>query len=348
MSSFPVLTNVKASLVFFALIVAGIAPAQARLEWTWPTPNTAYFDGKPIEEYIQPTASGQPESGLFGCVRSGGNQFHEGLDLKPVCPRARGEPTDAVYATMDGVVRHIAAKAGQSSYGRYIVIEHPGATPACYSLYAHLSAVRPGLKVGDEVKGGETIATMGHSAGGYTIPRERAHLHFEMGLMATQSFQPWYDRQKFGSPNLQREWNGMNLMGFDPRDFFDRFRAKKVDDIGEYIAALPVAVKVRVVAARTPDFALRYPSLVKGELPPGSLIAGWEVDCYWTGMPLALHPLSATDVIGQRTGTVQIVETNREEVVGHRAISLLRGRGAVQAPGKDLLDVLTKLFGPLK
>lgn len=314
----------------------------------WPTPNTAYLEDKPIEAFIQPTASGEPSSGLFGCVRSGGYQFHEGLDLMPVCARDHGEATDEIYATMDGVVRHIATKAGQSSYGRYIVIEHPGATPACYSLYAHLSAVRPGLKVGATVQRGEVIATMGRSAGGYAIPKDRAHLHFELGLVATQSFQPWYERQKFGSPNLHGAWNGMNLMGFDPRDFFDQFRAKKVNDIGEYLATLPVAVKVRVVATRTPDYAVRYPSLVQGELPPGALLAGWEVDCYWTGMPLALRPLSATDVLGQRPGSARIVEVNHDEIVAHRAISLLRGRGATQAPGKELLDVLEKLFGPLR
>ncbi len=330
------------------LLLAGVACAHGRLQLAWPTANTAYLDGKPIEAYIQPTASGEPTSGLFGCVRSSGYQFHEGLDLKPVCARDHGEPTDEIYATMDGVVRHIGRKAGQSSYGRYLVLEHPGATPAFYSLYAHLSEVRAGLKEGDEVKRGEVIATMGRSAGGYSIPQDRAHLHFEMGLVATRDFQSWYGGKKFGSPNLHGNWNGMNLMGFDPRDFFDQFRAKRVADVGGYLAQLPVAVKVRVAVGRTPNYAVRYPSLVKGELPGGSLVAGWEVDCYWTGMPLALRPLAAVELIGQRPGTVRIVEVNHEEVVGHRAISLLRGRGAAQLAGKDLLDVLEKLFGPLR
>ncbi len=330
------------------LLLAGVACAHGRLQLAWPTANTAYLDGKPIEAYIQPTASGEPTSGLFGCVRSSGYQFHEGLDLKPVCARDHGEPTDEIYATMDGVVRHIGRKAGQSSYGRYLVLEHPGATPAFYSLYAHLSEVRAGLKEGDEVKRGEVIATMGRSAGGYSIPQDRAHLHFEMGLVATRDFQSWYGGKKFGSPNLHGNWNGMNLMGFDPRDFFDQFRAKRVADVGGYLAQLPVAVKVRVAVGRTPNYAVRYPSLVKGELPAGSLVAGWEVDCYWTGMPLALRPLAAVELIGQRPGTVRIVEVNHEEVVGHRAISLLRGRGAAQLAGKDLLDVLEKLFGPLR
>lgn len=333
--------------VLCVLLLASFAPLHARLQLAWPTPNTAYVDGKPIEDYIQPTVSGDPQSGLFGCVRSGGNQFHEGLDLKPVCARERGEPTDEVCAAMEGVVRHIAAKAGQSSYGRYVVLEHPDATPAFYTLYAHLAEIRPGLKVGDTVKRGEQLGVMGRSAGGYTIPRDRAHLHFEMGLMATTLFQPWYDRQQFGSPNFHGPWNGMNLMGFDPKDFFDRFRAKQVNDIGEYLATLPVAVKLRIATTRTPDFVTRYPSLVKGELPPGALLGGWEVECYWTGLPLALRPLSVSEFVAQRPGSVRILEVDEREVATHRAIALRRGRGAAQAPGKDLLDILEKLFGPL-
>lgn len=338
--------NLLRALICFLL--AGVACAHGRLQMAWPTPNTAYFDGKPIEEYIQPTVSGEATSGLYGCVRSSGYQFHEGLDLMPICARDHGEPTDEIYAAMDGVVRHIAARAGESNYGRYIVLEHPGSTPMCYSLYAHLSSVRAGLKVGDTVKRGDVIAIMGHTTSGHAIPRDRAHLHFEMGLMATRGFQTWYGGKKFGSPNLHGDWNGMNLMGFDPRDFFDRFRAKRVDDVGEYLAQLPVAVKVRVAVGRTPDYAVRYPSLVKCELPLGTLTAGWEIECYWTGLPLSLRPLTAAELAGQRPGTVRILEVNHEEAVNHRAIVLVHGRGNGQLSGRELLDVLEKLFGPLR
>jgi murein DD-endopeptidase MepM/ murein hydrolase activator NlpD len=329
------------------VLAAGVVSASARLDLAWPTPNPACLEGRPIQEFIQPTVSGDPTSGLFGCVRSNGYQFHEGLDLKPVAERRRGEPTDAIYAAADGVVRYVNLRAGDSSYGRYIVLEHPGATPAIYTLYAHLQSVAAGLRVGDEVKRGQTIAIMGHSAGGYAIPRERAHLHFEMGLMLTRDFQTWYHRQKFGSPNEHGDWNGMNLMGFDPRDFFDRWRTHEIDDAGDFLHRLPVAVKVRVAAGRTPDFAQRYPSLVHGELPPGTFVAGWEVECFWTGLPLSLRPLGAAELGTLRPGAMQIVEMNREEIVTHRAIALVRGRGTGTTPGKDLRDVLEKLFGPL-
>jgi murein DD-endopeptidase MepM/ murein hydrolase activator NlpD len=321
-------------------------PLAARLDLTWPTPNPAFLEGRPIRDYVQPTASGEPESGLFGCVRSNGFQFHEGIDLKPVNPRHRGEPTDEIYAAMDGVVRHISPHSGESNYGRYVVLEHPGATPAIYTLYAHLQSVTPGLAVGTEVKRGQAIGIMGHSAGGSAIPRERAHLHFEMGLMVTRDFQAWYYGQRFGSPNLHGEWNGMNLMGFDPRDFCTQLHAHQVDDVIDYLRRQTVAMRVRVASGRTPDYALRYPSLVKGTLPPGTLMGGWELELLWTGLPLSLRPLAPDELGGLRPGIIQIVDMNREEMLTHRAISLVRGRGAGTTPGKDLQDVIGKLFGP--
>ncbi|HLP10019.1 MAG TPA: hypothetical protein VK178_17795, partial [Opitutaceae bacterium] len=69
---------------------------------------------------------------------------------------------------------------------------------------------------------------------------------------------------------------------------------------------------------------------------------------YWTGLPLALRPLSVSDVAIQRLNSVRLVEVNHDEVVGHRAIRLVQGRGAAQAPAKDLFEVLEKLFGPLR
>ncbi|MES1168038.1 MAG: M23 family peptidase, partial [Oleiharenicola lentus] len=106
------------------------------MEISWPTPNPAWEKGRGYESWVQPTVSGDPQSGLFGSVRSNGAQFHEGLDIKPISRDARGEPRDQVTAAMDGVVRNISARAGESSYGRYIVLEHPGAVPAVYTLYA--------------------------------------------------------------------------------------------------------------------------------------------------------------------------------------------------------------------
>jgi murein DD-endopeptidase MepM/ murein hydrolase activator NlpD len=145
----------------WVLMLAGatlLAHAAERVDIVWPTPNTAWADGRPLADFAQHAGSGDPESGTFGGVRSGGGQFHEGLDIKCLARDRRGEPTDNVFAAMAGVVRHINSSAGDSSYGRYIVLEHPDQSPAVYTLYAHLARIAPGLREGATVTRGQVIA----------------------------------------------------------------------------------------------------------------------------------------------------------------------------------------------
>ena len=323
---------------------AGLSAAE-RIEFVWPTPNPAWAARQPGRDYLQHAGSGDPESGGFGGVRSGGVQFHEGIDLRAVTRDRRGEPLDSVFAAMDGVVRHVSASAGDSSYGRYVVLEHPGAMPAVYSLYAHLARIAPGLKEGDRVTRGQTIGTMGHSSGGYMIPKDRAHLHFEIGVAATRDFQAWYDRQKFGSRNDHGMWNGMNLMGVDPLALFEDWRAKRVDTVHGYFARMETVVRVRVAVRRTPDFVTRYPSLLTREMPMGP-VAGWEIRFNWTGVPFSWTPLSSTEVIGLPVEQPRIIEVNAAIERRERSKSLAVARRGGWAPGKDLQIVLQQLFGP--
>jgi murein DD-endopeptidase MepM/ murein hydrolase activator NlpD len=316
-----------------------------RLEIAWPTPNPAYFEGKPITEFIQPTASGEIESGLFGCRRSGGAQFHEGLDLKPLKRDRRGEPVDPIFAAMAGVVRHINRNPGDSNYGRYIVIEHPDVTPSIYTLYAHLSATEPGLKVGDHVERGQTIATMGRSSNGQAIPRDRAHMHFEMGVWLTRDFQSWYNFRKFGSRNDNGIWNGMNLMGFDPLDFFDQFRAHRVDTFQDYFSHLQAAVRLRVTTRKIPDFVQRYPSLLTKPSPADGAVGGWDVAFNDMGLPFAWTPLSPMEMMGSNANDVKVTDANETVLRQHRCKSLVIMKRGKYVIGRDLEAVLQLVFG---
>lgn len=318
--------------------------AGVRIELAWPTPNTAYIEGKSYEAYVQPTVSGEVTSGLFGCVRSNGTQFHEGLDLKPISRDKRGEPTDEVYATMAGVVRHVNVKAGASSYGRYVVIEHTELKPAVLTLYAHLASITPGLREGDSVTRGQVIATMGRSAGGYTIPKDRAHLHYEIGLMLTRRFQPWYEWKKFGSPNEQGLYNGMNMMGVDALDFFNQFRARRVNNFTEYFAQMPAVARVRVATSQVPDFVQRYPELLTAEIPPSG-VAGWELKVNESGLPFSWTPLAGTDVVGMRVNEVRLSDVDADALKRCRAKSIAVSRRGGYVPGKDLDTVLQLVFG---
>ncbi|MGC4071891.1 MAG: M23 family metallopeptidase [Nibricoccus sp.] len=328
----------------FAAAGAATLPAQ-RVEIGWPTPSMAYLEGKPMETFVQPTASGVPESGLYGCVRSSGGQFHEGIDIRPVKRDRKGEPTDPVFAVLPGVVKYISRHPGNSNYGRYIVIEHPDQKPAVYTLYAHLASVEPGLKIGDQVQRDQTIAVMGRSSSGAAIPRDRAHLHFEIGLWLTREFQGWYGWKKFGSANEHGFFNGMNLIGIDPLDFYDKLRARRVDTFQQYYAQLTPAVRLRIATRKVPDFIERYPALQTKPLPEGTLVAGWEVSFNEMGVPFAWTPLTSMELLGYAPNEIRVIESNEALLKRHRCKSLVFTKRGKPAVGKDLETVLQLLFG---
>ena len=324
-------------------ILALAALAHDRIELAWPTPNKAWEEGQPFTAFIQPTASGEPITGCFGSVRSGGTKFHEGIDIKPVARDRHGEPVDQVSAAMPGVVRYVNNHPGDGNYGRYIVIEHADLSPAVYTLYAHLASVLPGIAPGVRVERGQPIAIMGHSSGS-RIPLDRAHLHFEIGVMVTRDFQSWYEARKFGSPNERGLWNGFNLMGFDPLDLYDKWRAHQVDNLQDYFAQMKAQVILRIATHKVPDFIQRYPSLLRAPMPTG-LLGGWEIQFDWTGIPFAWTPLSSTDVVGQSIDQVTILNVDQSSVTQHRCKVLVHSQGGGHSIGHDLNMVLQQLFG---
>lgn len=320
------------------------ASAGAPLDVVWPTPNAAMMEGRGLATYVQPTASGRLESALWGCVRNGGHRFHEGLDLKPLQRDSRGEATDPVFAAMPGQVVHINTVSGHSSYGRYIVMEHSGLHPGVYTLYAHLAAVEPGLATGQFLKAGERIATMGRSAGGYTIPRSRAHLHFEIGVRLSDSFQDWYDNQGFGSENHHGSYNGMNLIGFNPLDYYQKLMNGSVAGPASYLDQEPTAVSLRVFTSEVPDFLKRYPALIAGGLKKEPHIA-WDIEFTWYGLPKAWIPRYPEDGLSGSRGTLQLLSLKRELLESQHCKNLLEFPSPDRVTlGQDLRNLLEILF----
>ncbi len=260
------------------------------MDLSWPTDDTSFWQGAPIHSFIQPAASGTTESGLFGYARNSGTKFHEGIDIKPKKRDRKGEATDKILAAIDGHVVHINTIAGNSNYGKYIVILHEDLQPQIYTLYAHLSNIEPNLKIGKKVRSGETIATMGRSSSGSPIPKTRAHLHFEMGLMLSENFQKWYNTQKFGTPNKHSIWNGFNLTGFDPLDFYTQWKNGKITNVNDYFKQFPVAFSLRIFDTIIPNFIKRYPSLATKPIDPKTL-KGWDIDFTWFALPFRWTPL---------------------------------------------------------
>lgn len=329
----------------FAGVVFGMSwavLAWAKIDIVFPTGNSAWVSGD-LSLFVQATVSGDPASGLFGCVRTNGTQFHEGLDIKATARDRRGEATDPVFAAMDGIVRHVNLSPGASNYGRYIVLEHPDQSPAVYTLYAHLAKAEANVRVGARVARGQPLGVMGRSAGGSAIPKERAHLHFEIGVRLTDNFQSWYTQRKFGSPNEHGLYNGMNLLGMDPLDFLRQVRAGKVSTMQQHFERMHPAVTLRIATTRVPDFIQRYPALLRK--PISGLVAGWEVECNASGLPFAWTPLSAKEVVGLGANEVRIESVDAAYERGKRCRQLVKPRRGGFVPGDDLLPMLQLVFG---
>ncbi len=316
-----------------------------RVELVWPTPNPAFDEGKDFPAFIQPTASGDPRSGLFGSVRSGGRQFHEGLDLLATKHDKQGEATDAVGAALAGVVRYVSNSPGNSNYGRYVVLEHPQERPAVYTLYAHLREITPGMQAGRQVAPGERLGTMGRSSSGAPIPKDRAHLHFEIGLRVTDRFAAWYASRGFGSPNPHGIWNGMNLAGLDPLAVFIRHQAGGLNSFEEIFSTLPAALVLQTSHAAEPDFIRRYPDLLETTgVADAGLAGGWEITINATGLPFRWRRLSTAETAGWKRGEVRIQKVDASLLAANRGRKLATQRGGRWVPDEDLNSLIEQLF----
>lgn len=294
----------KLFFFLFATLIATQSCSSQNIHW--PTPNKAFFQNLPAEYFIQPTVSGKIISGKFGCVRNGGKKFHEGIDLKPIKRDSNGEAADYIFSVMPGKVVHINKSSGNSTYGKYIVIQHNSIEPNICTLYAHLSKILPTIEIGSEVEAGTPIAVMGRTTLNSNIPKTRAHLHFEMGLMFTDNFNSWYYDQKYTSRNPHGKWNGQNIQGFNPLDFFTQLRSGKISHMSEYLKGIPIAFKLRIYDPTVPNFIKRYPSLLNKRLRTNDH-HGWEIGFTWYGLPTQWESLSYNDSIRNNNSNISLV-----------------------------------------
>lgn len=332
---------IRQSLFVCAALWASTGVALAGL--IWPTPNPAFQRGQSFEAFIQPTASGVAESGLFGCVRNGGHRFHEGLDLFPLKRDGRGEPKDLVYSVLPGRVVYVNKKPGYSSYGRYVVVVHDQEVPAFHTLYAHLARVADGVQPGVRVVSGTALGTMGRSASS-SIPRSRAHLHFEIGFRLTDHFQRWYDRQKYGSKNRHGVWNGMNLVSLDPLDFYESMRSGESRNMAEYLKTVPAYARIRVHSSKVPDFVKNFPSLVTRPYQ-GRRIVAWDIAFTQYGVPKEWTPRFVEDNIGGRSGDVKVLAYNKKALAAQSCRRVMDVNGKVPKVSSGTVTTLKKLFG---
>ena len=285
-------------------------------EVVWPT-TMERASIRRAEDYLQPTVSGKTESALFGMVREEGKRFHEGIDIRPARVNADGEPLDLVLAAMDGHVAYIN-HAVNGPYGRYVVLYHPNAELPIYTLYAHLAKIDSTLKPAQSIRRGAAIGLMGRtSAGVSVITKDRAHLHFEVGLVLSTGFNLWHATQPENkqNPNLHGLYNGQNLIGMDPLLILGQSKV----DILAALRSQPTALTVGLRTNKTPDFVKRHPALVRGD---ASRAAGWYVEFSWQGMPIHWTALEANSpqLPAGRWRLLEIDQTQRARLIQRKML----------------------------
>ncbi|MCX6904371.1 MAG: peptidoglycan DD-metalloendopeptidase family protein [Verrucomicrobia bacterium] len=328
------------AFVGFSLLAASL-PAQV---FRLPTANRALFEKGGEERFFAPTPGKPWTSGGFGCVRSDGGQMHEGLDIRSVQHDKRGEPADPVMATADGAVTYLNQRPALSNFGKYVILRHEIEGLPIFSLYAHLSEIRAGLKLGASVRAGETIAIMGRTTNTRSaIGKDRAHVHFELDLLANDRFAEWFGKTHPGERNDHGVWNGHNLFGFDPAQIFLQQKAQGAGfSLRQHLRSQTELCRVLVHDTQFP-WLRRYAALMTPNPSLGSQpAAGYELVLDYNGIPFQVIPRAALDFKGQPKYRLLSVNAAWQERNHCRKLVMRHDTNwRLTLQGQSVLDLLT-------
>ncbi|MEK7707086.1 MAG: M23 family metallopeptidase [Verrucomicrobiota bacterium] len=337
------LARITVLIATWVLVLSSVRQVPAQT-FQLPTANRALFEKEGEGRFFVGTTGKPWTSGCFGCVRTEGAQMHEVLDIRCLQRDKRGEPTDPVMATADGTVAYLNTRPSLSNFGNYIVLRHSIGGVEIYSSYAHLREIRPDLKVGQTVKAGEAIATMGRTANTHEgISKDRAHVHFELNLFVNDRFPAWYKKTFPGQRNDHGVWNGQNLVGLDPRPILlEQHIAGAKFDLLRFIQGQTELCRVVVRATDFP-WLKRYPGLVR--LNPRAVkegIAGYEVALNFNAMAFELIPRAASEIKGKTK--FQLISVNEAEYHKNpcrRLVTQRGGRWELTSHGLNAVELLT-------
>ncbi len=310
-----------------------------------PTANRALFEKDGNEKFFVGTTGKPWQNGTFGCVRSEGYQMHEGLDIRCLKRDKRGEPLDLVMASCDGTVAYVNKRVGASNYGKYVVLKHVIEGMEIFTLYAHLSDFASGLAAGKSVKAGETIATMGRTSNTRErISLERAHVHFEINLFVSDRFSTWYKKEHPKEPDDHGIWNGVNLLGLDPRLILLEQQAQGTKfSLLKFIKSRPELCRVIVRDANF-SFPKRYPMLIRpNPLAQKEGVAGYEIALDANAVPIQLTPRAASELKSKQRYQLFSVNAAEEDKNPCRKLVTRRGNEwELTNHGITFLNLLTE------
>jgi len=339
------------SLTFIHLATFMAAPVVSAADTMLQLPTVNHHiygdDGNKFYMYCHRVFEGKTSrpwtAGKYGFVRTLrrtadgviGTKFHEGIDIKPIKRDRSSNPMDDVTSVAAGRIAYVNPYAGNSNYGKYVVVKHMWSCGPIYSLYAHLSTTN--VKTGDKVTKGQKLGKMGYTGRG--INRERAHVHVELDIMLSSRFEIWHNKS-FGSKNHHGLHNGFNMAGLDIAEYFLAQQKNNSLTIPQFLATRPVYYKVTVPRKGALDIVIRYPWLVQGD--HSSSTPSWEISFTASGFPLAVCP-SMRSVTSPRVTAVTKCLSKQE----YHTKKLLTGTGhraSLTATGKRYISLVTSQF----
>jgi len=312
------------------------------LVYVFPSPQQNLLSTN-AEGVFMPTASGRLESALYGSVRTSQQgkhllpSFHEGLDIGPVERDRRQMPTDPIFNAADGRVAYVNRIAGNSNYGKYVVITHNDPVGEIYTLYAHLADIPTDIRAGRNLLAGDRIGLMGNTSSG-GIPVSRAHLHFEIGMINNTRFQHWYRQQKLKPDH--GNYHGHNLTGINPLDIFRWQEAHGSFSMQAYLMQQEPAFELVFRAGRRPDYFNRYPGLWRGRDSTGGAITMTVSE---GGVPLIGRPATEQEKKELGNQDHQVLDVNAD-VLNRNGLRLVVKRGEAWQLGRNgerWLEILT-------
>ncbi len=302
--------------VFGCLLPVGLLafPLEAiSAAFLFPTANRALVNPGGESSFFVGTAGKSWTSGQFGCVRSGGHQMHEGIDIRCQRRDARGEPNDPVFASADGIVAYINTRPGLSNYGIYVILRHRIEGLDIHTLYAHLREPRSGLRTGLSVKAGDPIGVMGLTSNTrQRISQDRAHVHFEINLLLNDRFVEWHKKNHPGQRNDHGLWNGHNLLGIDPAAILKAQAAQgRSFSLLEHLRNQTELCRI-VVRDTQFSWVNRFTPLIRrNPIADREGFAGFEIALNFNGVPFQLIPRAASELKG-KTG-IELLRVNSAE-----------------------------------
>ncbi len=310
----------------------------------FPTANRALLERGSEAKFYAPTSAGNPwEGGSFGCTRTGGRQWHEGIDILAVQKDRRGEPADPILATTAGEVAHVSRKPSLSNYGNYIVLRHNIGGIELVSLYAHLASIDTSLKPGVKVSTGQQLGVMGRTTNTReSISRERAHLHFEIGIQVNERFPQWYARHRKGQRNDHGAWNGQNIIGLDPAAMLlARHRAGDAFSLRDHLRAMPELCRVFVRAEKLSLADRMQPLVVSNPRVKTEGLYGYEIALSTDGIPLVMIPRTKSEYpVSAKLTLLRVDDGVARADTCRKLLTQRSGKWQLSTAGSDLLSLM--------